>query len=127
MNTLHILLMLSWALIVVSIVMSIRFIRFQHGQYTEHVQDLIRERLGPASEYDFTNVIHLTHNKAQHIIERDGYVVTGFVLTKNKEGREYSKCIVDMSAVRWFDDGMTFFRMMHSDTPEEWKGKGVFE
>lgn len=41
MNTLHILLMLSWALIVVSIVMSIRFIRFQHGQYTEHVQDLI--------------------------------------------------------------------------------------
>lgn len=78
-------------------------------------------------EYDFTHVIHLTHHKAQDIIKRDGYVLTGFVLTKNKEGREYSKCIVDMSAVRWFDDGMTFFRMMHAPTPEEWKGKGVFE
>jgi hypothetical protein len=75
----------------------------------------------PASEYDFSNVIHLTHHKAQHIIERDGYVLTGFVLTKNKEGREYSKCIVDMSAVRWFDDGMTFFRMMHAPTPLVWK------
>jgi hypothetical protein len=75
----------------------------------------------PASEYDFSNVIHLTHHKAQDIIKRDGYVVTGFVLTKNKEGREYSKCIVDMSAVRWFDDGMVFFRMMHAPTPLVWK------
>ena len=74
----------------------------------------------PVSEYDFTNVIHLTHHKAQHIIERDGFVLTGFVLTKNKEGREYAKCIVDMSAVRWFDDGMTFFRMMHAPTPLVW-------
>lgn len=77
-------------------------------------------------EYDFTHVIHLTHRKAQHIIERDGYAITGFVLTRGGPDK-HSKCIVDMSAVRWFDDGMTFFRMMHAPTPEEWKGKGVFE
>lgn len=53
MNTLHILLMLSWALIVVSIVMSIRFIRFQNGQYTERVQDLIQvERESSARIFD---------------------------------------------------------------------------
>ena len=67
-------------------------------------------------EYDLSNVIHLTHNKAKHIIKSRGYSVTGFVLTREDGG----KCIVDMSAVRWFDDKLVFQRMMHSDTPKEW-------
>lgn len=67
-------------------------------------------------EYDLSNVIHLTHNKAKHIIESRGYSVTGFLLTNASGG----KCIVDMSAVRWFDDKLVFQRMMHSDTPKEW-------
>lgn len=53
MNTLHILLVLSWALIVVSIVMSIRFIQIQKGLYTEYVQLLIqKERESCARVFD---------------------------------------------------------------------------
>jgi hypothetical protein len=62
-------------------------------------------------EYDMSRVIPLTHRKARDIIERNGYSVTGFVLT-DKQGR---KCIVDMSAVRWFDDPLKFQQMMHPD------------
>lgn len=65
------------------------------------------------NEYNLSQVIRLTHNKTQHIIDRDGFAVTGFVLT-HTDGR---KCIVDMSAVRWFhdNDGLAFFMMMHPD------------
>lgn len=65
------------------------------------------------NEYDLSRVIRLTHQKTKHIIERDGFAVTGFVLT-HEDGR---KCLVDMSAVRWFHDkdGLAFFRMMHPD------------
>ena len=59
--------------------------------------------------FNFDKVIHLTKNKTEHIIETRDYEVTGFVLT-NKDG---SKCVIDMSAVRWFDDKNDFFRMMH--------------
>ena len=64
-------------------------------------------------QYDMSNVIGLTHNKTAHIIARDGFAMTGFVLT-HEDGR---KCIVDMSAVRWFHDtdGRKFFAMMHPD------------
>lgn len=61
-------------------------------------------------EYDLGQVIHLTHQKTKHIIERDGFAVTGFVLT-NEAGE---KCIVDMSAVRWMARD-EFFKMMHPD------------
>lgn len=62
-------------------------------------------------QYDMSKVIGLTHNKTAHIIARDGFAMTGFVLT-HEDGR---KCIVDMSAVRWFHDtdGLKFFAMMH--------------
>ena len=60
--------------------------------------------------YDFSEVIPLTHSKAKHIIARDGYSVTGFVLTKDSG----EKCIVDMSAVRWLARD-EFFKMMHPD------------
>lgn len=59
--------------------------------------------------YDFSAVIRLTHEKTKQIIERDGHKITGFVMTK--DGGE--KCIVDMSAVRWFFKGEDFSRMMH--------------
>lgn len=64
----------------------------------------------PASDYDLSGVIHLTHNKTKSIVDR-GYKITGFVLT-DETGR---KCISDMSAVRWFDERVNFFRMMHPD------------
>lgn len=67
-----------------------------------------------AHGYDFSQVIPLTHNKAQHIIERDSYAVTGFVLTKDRK-----KCVVDMSAVRWFDERLDFQRMMHPDAQQK--------
>lgn len=62
-------------------------------------------------QYDMSKVIGLTHNKTAHVITRDGFAMTGFVLT-HEDGR---KCIVDMSAVRWFHDkdGKAFFAMMH--------------
>lgn len=69
------------------------------------------ERLRNAQQYDMSKVIHLTHRKAQGIIKDNGYALTGFVLT-DTDGR---KCIVDMSAVRWFDDKHQFFRLMHTD------------
>jgi hypothetical protein len=67
-------------------------------------------------QYNMSKVIGLTHNKTAHIIARDGFEMTGFVLT-HPDGR---KCIVDMSAVRWFHDtdGKAFFGMMHpNETP----------
>lgn len=77
------------------------------------------EFTAPQNQYDLSNVIHLTHNKAQHIIKTRGYAVTGFVLTGTDDGgqalRNGRKCIVDMSAVRWFDDVLDFQRMMHPD------------
>jgi hypothetical protein len=71
------------------------------------------KRLRAEMPYDMSKVIGLTHNKVAHIIARDCFAVTGFVLT-HEDG---SKCIVDMSAVRWFHDadGRAFFRMMHPD------------
>lgn len=59
-------------------------------------------------EYDLSQVIQLTHNKTKHIIARDRFSVTGFVLTKENG----DKCIVDMSAVRWMSRD-EFFTMMH--------------
>lgn len=61
-------------------------------------------------DYNLDKVIHLTHRKAKSIIETNKYAVTGFILT-DEQGR---KCIVDMSAVRWFDDKKDFHHMMHS-------------
>jgi hypothetical protein len=63
------------------------------------------------AEYDLSGVIGLTHTKAKGIIKDRGYKVTGFVLTNEGKG----KCIVDMSAVRWFDQTIDFQRMMHPD------------
>lgn len=62
--------------------------------------------------YDLSNVMQLTHHKAKAIIERDGYTVTGFVLTHNAG----SKCIVDHSAVRWFAYARDFGGVMHDNT-----------
>ncbi len=56
----------------------------------------------------FPDVIHLTSSKASHICERDGYNVTGFVLTNDKG----DKCVVDMSAVRWLKQE-EHWRVMH--------------
>lgn len=53
----------------------------------------------------------LTAKKADHICERDGYAVTGVVLTL-PDGRA---CIVNRSAVRWLH-GDDMFNLMHTDT-----------
>lgn len=53
----------------------------------------------------------LTARKAKDIIAREGYYVTGVVMTNS----DSSKCIVDLSAVRWFPKLMDFFTMMHPD------------
>jgi len=50
----------------------------------------------------------LTHKKTKQLIQRDGFFVSGFVLTRE----DGSKCVVDMSAVRW-TDADEFFKMMH--------------
>jgi hypothetical protein len=63
------------------------------------------------TEYDMSKVMPLTHSKAKHIITRDGFSVTGFVLTK-ETGK---KCLVDMSAVRWMSCD-EFFKMMHPES-----------
>lgn len=55
----------------------------------------------------------LTDNKTQSVIQR-GYKITGYTLTHETGG----KCIVDMGAVRWFDDGEKFFSMMHPPEAE---------
>lgn len=62
------------------------------------------------TEYDLSEVIALTHRKTKDIINRDGFAVTGFVMTKENG----EKCVVDMSAVRWMSSG-EFFKMMHPD------------
>jgi hypothetical protein len=49
----------------------------------------------------------LTREKAAHICDRHGFLATGYVLTGSGQ-----KCIVDLSAVRWFDTD-AFWSMMH--------------
>lgn len=56
----------------------------------------------------------LTRQKATHIIARDGFQVSGVVLTKPNG----SVCIVDKSAVRWLT-GDELFRVMHPDAPPD--------
>lgn len=67
------------------------------------------KQTGPQVMHDLGNVMRLTHQKTQSVVER-GYDITGFVLT-DKSG---FKCISDMSAVRWFNDPQAFFSMMHA-------------
>ena len=50
----------------------------------------------------------LTAEKADHICERDGYAVTGVVLTL-PDGRA---CLVNMSAVRWLEDQNDLWEIM---------------
>ncbi len=54
----------------------------------------------------------LTAQKAAHILERDGYVVTGVVMTL-PDGRA---CIVNRSAVRWLHGKDDLFNLLHTDT-----------
>lgn len=54
----------------------------------------------------------LTAQKAAHIIDRDGYAVTGVVLTL-PDGRA---CIVNRSAVRWLHGNDDLFNLLHTDT-----------
>lgn len=61
-------------------------------------------------EDDFNEVLPLTFEKIRHIIHRDGFFITGFVLTRENG----EKCIVDMSAVRWLSKD-EFFNLMHPD------------
>ena len=58
---------------------------------------------------DSVGTKHLTEMKAKSIIERDGRVVTGYVLDTND-----SVCIVYHSAVRWYSNE-EMFRVMHSN------------
>ena len=46
----------------------------------------------PKDDYDFSQVIPLTHRKTKGIARDGDYSVTGFVLTNDKG----DKCIVDM-------------------------------
>lgn len=60
---------------------------------------------------DLTND-RLTAHKAGHICERDGYAVTGVILTKD-DGRA---CLVNMSAVRWLGGVRDLWNLMHTDS-----------
>lgn len=84
-----------------------------HADLAIYASNLQKEcaLLKVVGDYDMSKVVHLTHRKARDIIARNGYALTGFVLT-DTDGR---KCIVDMSAVRWFDKPEDFFRLMHTD------------
>lgn len=60
---------------------------------------------------DTFRVDRLTNEKASHIAIRDGYQVTGYVMTHVVD-KETRKVIVDCSAVRWMG-GTEFFEIMH--------------
>lgn len=60
---------------------------------------------------DTFRVDRLTNEKASHIAIRDGYHVTGYVMTHAVD-KETRKVIVDCSAVRWMG-GTEFFEMLH--------------
>lgn len=69
----------------------------------------LREFNETIGQHDLSSVIRLTHTKTKDIVDRTGHKITGFVLTKDNG----EKCIVDMSAVRWFFDPNDFHQMMH--------------
>lgn len=54
----------------------------------------------------------LTADKADHICEREGYSVTGVVLTL-PDGRA---CIVNRSAVRWLHGETDLWNLLHTDS-----------
>lgn len=54
----------------------------------------------------------LTAKKADMIMRRDGYKITGFVMRKDRQ-----VCIVDCSAVRWLSDKEMFWLMHNSKSP----------
>lgn len=66
----------------------------------------------PAGDIPTDSIDRLTREKAAHIIARDGFRVSGVVLTKPGG----NACIVDKSAVRWLDS-QELFRVMHPDAP----------
>jgi hypothetical protein len=53
----------------------------------------------------------LTAEKADHIIRRDGYAITGVVMTRD----DGHACLVNMSAVRWLNPG-DLWNIMHTDS-----------
>lgn len=85
------------------------------GPEDKVIYDSITANYHDKRQHDLSAVIPLTHRKTSDIVKRDGFAITGFVLT-HPDGR---KCIVDMSVVRWFHDkdGKAFFWMMHPDNP----------
>lgn len=56
----------------------------------------------------------ITAQKAAHIIERDGYKVTGIVLTLD-DGRA---CIVNMGAVRWLHGARDMWNLLFTDSKD---------
>ena len=54
----------------------------------------------------------ITADKADHICDRDGYAVTGVVLTL-PDGRA---CIVNRSAVRWLHGETDLWNLLHTDS-----------
>jgi len=64
-----------------------------------------------APAIDTGTIDRLTREKTVHIMARDGFAVSGFVLSKAPD----SVCVVDHSAVRWLT-GDELFRVMHPDS-----------
>ena len=62
----------------------------------------------------------LTAKKTDTVQRRDGYRVTGFVLCHPETG---SRCIVEMSAVRWLSKGESWWLMHTSRSPLDSDGK----
>lgn len=77
--------------------------------------------VGEASKLGLTGD-RLTEEKAAHIMQRDGYEVTGYVLAQ-PDGR---RCIVEKSAVRWLNKDQ-MWEVMHPSEAAQQQAEPVHE
>ncbi|MCO8609685.1 hypothetical protein KGP95_13320 [Burkholderia multivorans] len=82
--------------------------------HADAIRELFRARAASANETGAEGAVNtgdrLTDEKANHIIQRDGYKLTGAVLCAS-DGR---RCIVDLGAVRWLTKAEAW-KLMHPD------------
>ena len=56
----------------------------------------------------------LTAKKSEQVMNRDGHVISGFVLCHPDTGH---RCIIEMSAVRWLTNKESWWLMHESESP----------
>ena len=83
-----------------------------YGEFLQSFAAVVSASVTRKQHIDALVSDRLTADKADHICEREGYSVTGVVLTL-PDGRA---CIVNRSAVRWLHGETDLWNLLHTDS-----------